>query len=596
MTLEIGLILIVIGIVSVLLVTERLRIDVVAILAMLTIAWLGLVTPAEAFSGFASNAVIAVIAVMILSQGLDRSGVTRLITKPILRIAGRSESRLIALLSATVGSLSGFMQNVGAAALFLPGLLRLSRTEGVSLSRTLMPVGFAAILGGCLTMVASGPLIILNDLLRQRDLQSYGFFAVTPIGIVLLAVGITYFLLLGRRLFPDTKTGTGSGTQKELIEDWQLPTTIFYFTIPDSSPLVGNTRERVRLWEDYNLHLLALEADGDVLYAPWRHTSFLSGQQLALLGSREDIVRFAEDQGLRELGRQRGLSSALESGDEAGFAELVVRPRAGIKGLTLREIALRKNLGVEPILLMSGRRQVRSDFSDIPLEPGDTLVVFGTWATLASLRHDRNLVLVSQLEGRTHQGKNPLIAVLCFSLGIGLAVSGVQLSLGLFTGALAMILLGVITIDDAYRAVDWRTVFLLAGLIPLGVAMETTGAAAYIAGGATELAMDGHPLLLYSIVALVATVFSLLMSNVAATVVLVPLIIAIAAMAELDPRPLALLVAVSASNSFILPTHQVNALFMGPGGYRNKDYLKAGGIMTILFLLVAVMLTYLCYG
>ena len=596
MTIEIGLILVVMGIVSVLLITEKLRIDVVAILAMLTIAWLGLLTPAEAFSGFASNAVIAVIAVMILSQGLDRSGVTKLITKPILRISGRSESRLIALMSATVGSLSGFMQNIGAAALFLPSLLRLSRTEGVSLSRTLMPVGFAAILGGCLTMVASGPLIILNDLLRQRDLQSYGFFAVTPIGIALLAVGITYFLLLGRRLFPDTETGTASGTQEELIEAWQLPTTISYFTIPDSSPLVGSTRERARLWEDYNVHLLALEADGDVLYAPWRHTSFVSGQQLALLGSRENVVRFAEDHGLREPGRQSDLSSSLESGDEAGFAELVVRPRAGIKGLTLRRIALRKNLGVEPILLMSRHQQVRSDFSDVPLEPGDTLVVFGTWATLASLQQDRNFVLVSHIEGHTTQRKKPLVAVLCFSLGIGLAVSGVQISLGLFTGALAMILLGVLTIDEAYRAIDWRTVFLLAGLIPVGVAMETSGAAAYIAGGATELAMGGHPLLLYSIVALIATIFSLLMSNVAATVVLVPLIIAMAAMAELDPRPLALLVAVSASNSFVLPTHQVNALFMGPGGYRNRDYLKAGGIMTILFLVVAVMLTYLCYG
>jgi di/tricarboxylate transporter len=171
-----------------------------------------------------------------------------------------------------------------------------------------------------------------------------------------------------------------------------------------------------------------------------------------------------------------------------------------------------------------------------------------------------------------------------------------QLSLGLLTGALGMILLGVMTIDEAYRSIDWRTVFLLAGLIPLGIAMESSGAAAYLAGGAARLAATQPHMVLYFAVGALATVFSLLMSNVAATVLLVPLAIAVAGTAVLEPRPLALLVAVCASNSFILPTHQVNALFMGPGGYRNRDYLKAGGLMSVLFLGVAVCVTYLWYA
>ncbi len=595
MTLEIALVLAVVVLASALLVTEKLRIDVVALLVLLAVAWLGFVTPAQAFSGLASNAVVAVIAVMILSYGLDRSGITRLLTTPILRMAGRSEARLIALMSAAAGVLSGFMQNVGAAALFLPTLVRLSRTEGVSLSRILMPVGFAAILGGCLTMVASGPLIILNDLLRQRELQAYGFFAVTPIGVALLVAGIAYFLVIGRRFLPRGSTEKDTSAQKELIDAWDLPTTISYFSIPEHSPLVGKTRESAALWQELNLHLLALEENGDVLYAPWRHTAFVAGQQVALLGSRENAERFASINGLREVGEGGRLRRILQSGDEAGFAELVVRPRAPQKGQSLREIALRKTIGVEPILLMSATSEMRSDFSDVPLNAGDTLVVFGPWSTLASLQRDRNFVLVSRVEGTVQQPRKPKIALACFLLGIGLAVSGVQLSLGLFTGALAMILLGVITIDEAYRAIDWRTVFLLAGLIPLGIAMESTGAAAYIAGAAAEIASGSHPLLLYLIIGVLATVFSLLMSNVAATVVLVPLTISISIMAGLDPRPLALLVAVCASNSFILPTHQVNALFMGPGGYRNRDYLKGGSMMSLIFLLIAVGVMYLCY-
>ena len=226
MTTEIAIVLLLVLVSSVLLVTEKLRIDVVALLVMLATAWLGLITPAQAFSGLASNAVVAVIAVMILSYGLDSSGLTQHITRPLLRLSSDSEARIVILLSSAAGILSAFMQNVGAAALFLPALLRLARTRGLSLSRTLMPVGFAAILGGCLTMVGSGPLIVLNDLLKQRSLPTYGLFSVTPLGILLLGAGIAYFVLLGRRLLPSGGNDARPGHQQELIQAWNLPTSV----------------------------------------------------------------------------------------------------------------------------------------------------------------------------------------------------------------------------------------------------------------------------------------------------------------------------------------------------------------------------------
>jgi len=595
MTTEIGLVLAVILVVSVLLATEKLRVDVVAMLAMVGVAWLGFVTPAQAFSGLSSNAVVAVIAVMILSRGLDHSGVTRYLTGPILKLAGPREARLIALVSATVGTLSGFMQNVGAAALFLPALLRLSRTQRFPLSRLLMPMGFAAILGGCLTMVGSGPLIILNDLLRQRGEDSFGLFAVTPLGVALLSGGILYFLLLGKRVLPKPAELPESTPQEEIIDAWGLPTSISLLGIPHDSPLVGKTPESALLWTDYKLHLLALEEEEDVLYAPWRHTAFSPGQQLALLGTDKDASRFVSDFGLKTLGNQTSLSQLLHSGEEAGFAELIVRPRAAARGLSLRQIALRKNYAVEPLVLTSGSREERGDFSDVPLAVGDTLVIHGPWANIKSLENDRNFVLLTPVEGGAHTRRRPALALLCFAAGITLALLGVQLSLGLLSGALAMVLCGIITIDEAYRAVDWRTVFLLAGLIPLGIAMETTGAAAYIAGNAVGLAAGSHPMLLFLVVGVLSTLFSLFMSNVAATVLLVPLVISMANLAGVDPRPLALLVAVCASNSFVLPTHQVNALLMGPGGYHNRDYIRAGGLMSVLFLAIAVSLIYLFY-
>jgi di/tricarboxylate transporter len=186
--------------------------------------------------------------------------------------------------------------------------------------------------------------------------------------------------------------------------------------------------------------------------------------------------------------------------------------------------------------------------------------------------------------------------MICFLGAVALAVSGAPLSVGLLTGAVAMVVLRVVPIDEAYRAVDWRTVFLLAGLIPLGIAMDNTGAAAYVANQMMHVLKGGHPLLVYGAFALLSTLFSLFMSNVAATVLLVPLVMLLAQGAGMDPRGIALLVAVCASNSFVLPTHQVNALLMSPGGYRNADYLRAGGIMTVVFIAIAVVMIYGIFG
>jgi di/tricarboxylate transporter len=595
MTPQIALVLGVLGVTIVLFVTERLRVDVVAILVMLILAWLGLVTPAEAFSGLASNAVVSMIAVMILGYGIDRSGVMRRVTRPILRAAGSSERRLTGIVGAAVGLLSGFMQNIGAAALFLPAMLRLSKRTGLPASRLLMPMGFAAILGGTLTMVGSGPLIILNDLLRQAGEARYGLFGVTPIGAALLAAGIGYFVLLGRRVLPPgTTTEEGPTAQQAIVEAWQLPSTIWQFAVPPDSPLVGKTHEAAGLWTQYGVNLLALAEGEEVLYAPWRHERFAAGQELAVLGEEARVRRFADDVRLQLLDAS-GRLAALRRSECAGFAELIIPPRSPIAGKTLRQMAMRKTYSVEPLVLLSGAREQRGDFSDQELSTGDAIIVFGKWEHIRAMGDNRRFVLTTPVEAVAPGEARPVAAVVCFALALGLALSGVRLSVGLLTGAIGMVLLGVITMDEAYRAIDWRTVFLLAGLIPLGIATKHSGAAAYLAHQAMGLLSHAGPIGVLLAVALLSTLFSLFMSNVAATVLLVPLVVIMGHEVGVSPRALALLVAVCASNSFVLPTHQVNALLLSPGGYRNSDYLRAGGVMTLLFLVVVVTLFHLFY-
>ncbi|MBF0253956.1 MAG: SLC13 family permease [Candidatus Omnitrophica bacterium] len=599
MTPDIALVLAVLGVTILLFVTEALRVDVIAITIMVALPWLGLIQPAEAFSGLASNAVVAVIAVMIVSHGLDRSGVVGYITRPVLRAAGTSERKIVAMFSAAAAGISALLQNIGAAALLLPALLRISKKTRIPAARLLMPMGFVAILGGTLTLVGSGPLIILNDLLGQAGLAPYGLFSVTPIGLVLVAGGIIYFLILGKTVLPARTAqaapegDTPESPQHEMIQTWQLPDTMRRCVIPAGSRLAGMTREEVGLWNTYRLHVLSLTQDRDVVHAPWRFTRFSAGQELQLLGEEDDFKRFVDDYALTATSLSRSGQGGTES---AGFAELVIPPHSSIPGKTMRQLALRNTHGVEPIILLSAKQQHRGDFSDIPLGVGDVIVAYGPSENLLAMGDNQQFALLTTVElPEKASARKPLRAVLCAAVAVVLALSGAHLSVALFSGALGMILLRVMPMDDAYKAVDWRTVFLLAGLIPLGVAMEKTGGAEFIASGMMRLPHGGYPLVILTGVAILATLFSLFMSNVAATVLLVPLVVSIGQSSGISPRALALLVAVAASNSFVLPTHQVNALLMGPGGYHNRDYVRAGSIMSILFIVIAVGLVYSFY-
>ncbi len=591
---EIGLVFFFLVVTVYLFSREQLRVDVIAILIMLGLAWTRLVSPAEAFSGFSSNAVIAVIGVMILGFGLDRSGAMNNITRFLLKTGGENERKLIVLVSAAAAVLSAFMQNIGATVLFLPVLIRISRSGRISLARILMPMGFASILGGTTSMVGSGPLIILNDLLKQDNLEKFGLFSVTPIGLPLVAVGIGYFLLFRHVILPKGDSKARPTIQQEMVETWHLPQTVFYYSIPSGSRIVGRTREEIKLWTVYKLNLLIVQEGNSILHAPWRDFRFSAGQTLVLLGGHDNAERFAQEFDLLSKNSHGQLQDLLSTSG-SGFAEVIIPPRSGYVGYTLRDMAMRKNYSVEPIILLSGSSELREGFSDQLLKPGDTFVVFGPWENIKAMDDKKDFVVVTPTESSSPKHSQSFKALFCFAGAVTLAILGFSLSLAFFSGALAMILLRIISIDDAYQAVDWRTVFLLAGLIPLGIAMDKSGTVGYLAHQLMYVLQGQHPLLILLAVAVLSTVFSLFMSNVAATVLLVPLVINMGRLASLDPRMLALLAAVCASNSFILPTHQVNALLMSPGGYHNSDYLKAGGIMTIIFIILAVGIVYSFY-
>ena len=578
----------------ILFILDVIRIDLVAILCMLTLGWSGVLEPFEAISGFSSNAVFAMMAVMVMGYGISQTGIMERFSNRILKLASHSKVKLILLVLLSVGLISAFMQNVGAVALFLPVILTIARKKNYSPSMLIMPMGFAAILGGTLTMVASGPLIILNDLLKDSGLQPFGLFHVTPIGLILLLTGILYYLFLGKYILPGETKEKKLPEQKLVIDTWHLHYQVYHYFISGESSLVGKTPENARIWDRYELNILALSKEKEIVYAPWRETYFKAGQELALLGNKENIQQFAQDYGLHLKEGLKNLQD-YERPEKAGFTEVVIPPRSDFIGKNIRQLAIRKNFNIEPIMVFSQGREVKGDFSDRKMMIGDILIFHGMWKNLNRLKESNQVIVITSIKKEKGKKDKSWVAIACFLGGVSLAIAGFPLSISLFSGAVAMVLAGVLKIEDFYSAIEWKVVFLIAGLIPLGIAMQKTGTASFLAEKMIIVVQGSHSLLILFSIAVLSTLFSLFMSNVASTIVLVPIIINLAGMVQLDPRPLVLMVAVCSANSFVLPTHQVNAMLMTAGGYQNKDYLRAGGIMTLLFLMVVTIVFYLFY-
>ena len=566
----------------------------------------GLVDTQRIFDGFASNAVMSIIAVMIIGAGLDKTGIMTRVAAFILKTGGTTETRIIPIISSTVGFISSFMQNVGAAALFVPVVSRISARSGLPMSRLLMPMGFCAILGGTVTMVGSSPLILLNDLIAtsnhampdDQQMHAWSLFSVTPIGVALVISGILYFVIAGRFVLPSgaKDNGTTAANTMDYFQDiYGIDYNLFEIVVPDDSELVGKHLEDVE--SSNRIRIIANKRSGqETRIGPntlARDTGIEGGMVLGVVAAPGNLKNFVEKFALKQRSELRSFSESL-SASKAGIGELVIPPGSQLIGKSARDVWMRKTYGIALIALHRNGETIREgdNIRDMPLAAGDTLVVHTAWDALARLEHDRNFVVVTT--EYPHEEERPHKvgwAGIFFTIALSLVLfTDLRLSVALLTGAIGMILSGVLKIEEAYEAVSWKTVFLLASLIPLGLTVETSGTAKWIAEQTLHVVGEMPVWVIQSAVAVLATFFTLVMSNVGATVLLVPLAVNIAIGVGADPALFALTVAIATSNSFLIPTHQVNALIMGPGGYRVPDFMKAGGIMTVLFLVVSMVM------
>lgn len=603
-SLEIATTLGISGFAILLFISERVTVDVAALLVMLLIGlagqmpWIHPPVPATLlFSGFSSNAVISVIAIMILGAGLDKTGLMDQVAILVLGSSRHSERRIVAKLSTSIGLVSAFMQNVGATALFLPVVSRIATEAAIPVSRLLIPVGFCAILGGTLSMVGCSSLIILNDLIQSANtvlavdssqLRHFGLFDVTPIGIALLVCGILFFSLFGRQLLPDTRTDhcTDGHIGTIRTDTWAPGVAIFETRISPQCGLHGKT---IRQIEDSGTapQMISFRSGSEVQISPSRDDIIWAGSTVLISGPEDTVRDFARDHQLdlrKVSASDRNLHSRF-----SGLCEVVIPPGSRWVGHSVGEIRLRRHYSASLIAVHRGTGMLVDNLRALKLQSGDTLLLYCRWTDLASMAKNRDFVVASDYPKNMTRPEKLPVALGCFGFAMSLVLlTNTMVPLALLSGALAMVLTGVLSMDEAYRSIGWKTVFLLAGLIPLGIAFNRSGTATWLAQTLLLLCAGLPAWIVQFALAVIATALTLVISNVGATVILVPLAMSIALDIGADPSVFALTVALATSNSFLIPTHQVNALIMGPGGYRVRDFTRAGGLMTLLYLLILV--------
>ncbi len=592
---------------------EVFRVDVIAILILVIIGlsslipgYEGLIAPSELFTGFSSNAVMSIIAVMVLGAGLDKTGALDRLAGQILKIAGDTERTILIMVTGTVGWMSGFIQNIGAAALFLPVTDRISKRSGVSSNRLLMPMGFCAIMGGTLTMVGSSPLILLNDLITAsasnlpshvEKLQTFSLFDVTPVGITLLVTGISLFFLFGRFILPSGPyKALETGAAANYFQDtYGITGQVYELYVPSESSIVGSTVEQVEDESGYEERIIAIYANGKIVVEPEMGQQIEANSHIAMMGRHDQIKKNAWSFGLK---MKEKINIFQETFDpiSSGVAEVVIPPSSSAIGKSMSQLQSRKNYGVTIVAIYRNEEPIRRNVANVEVRAGDSLIVYCLWRDLQKFARTFEIVVVTDFPREDHNPDKFFHALAIFGVALSLVMfTNLQLSIALMTGAVLMILAGVIKIEEAYQSIGWQSVFLLASLIPLGLAVEQTQTALWIAQHVVEL-LEGVPATVFMIaLGVIASIFSLLISNVGATVLLVPIAINVALEVGANPSIFALVVALCCSNSFIIPTHQVNAMIHGPGGYRVTDFMRAGSIMSILFLVVVITMANVFY-
>jgi di/tricarboxylate transporter len=569
-----------------LLITERLRNDLVAVLIIVALAVAGVLQPAEALAGFSSEPAIVVAAIFVLSAALRQTGLSDLIGSWIGRLAGRSYGRVIAVIMSTVALLSAFTHHLTTTAVMLPVTLDLARERDLPPSRLLMPLSFAASLGTTITIIGAPAFLIASAALQQAGRPGLAIFSIAPIGLALSAVGTLYILLFGRLVLPARAGGDSGGTRFRLEQ---------YFTelaIQPDSPFLGQTVAAVESDESYHFQVVAWMRGGRHLPRPYADRPLAAGDVLLVRTTPEEIIAFRQEAGLElQPVAKYGAPEAADADEIPDrLVQAVVAPDSDLLERTIGEIDFRQRYGAIMVGIWRKRGWIQQELSRIRLRAGDVLVLQGDEQSLGRVQSDRAFLMLVPFHGEARPRRRAALAGLIMLATVVVTALGLlSIEIAVLAGAAAMVLAGCITPRQAYRAVDARIFVFIAGALPLGAAMQKTGVADLLAGWLHgSVAGWSQTLVLLLIFAIVA-VLTQFMSDAATTALFAPIGVALAHALGQPPEPYVVTIAMASVAAFLTPIgHHGNLLVYGPGRYQFADFVRAGTPLTILSGLVVV--------
>jgi di/tricarboxylate transporter len=568
---------------------EKVSVDLVAMLAFSALLVAGILTPAEAFSVFSNDAAITIAGLFVVSGALERTGAIEAIGRFLQRIGGKTDLSLLLLVLPIVAILSAFVNNTPIVVVFLPIMISLAAQRQIRSSRLLIPLSYAAIFGGTCTLIGTSTNLLVSSTAAKLGAEPLSMFELTPLAVILGAAGLLYLLTIGRKLLPERETLAA------LLQTTESRQYLTEAAIAQGSPLVGKKLEQTPLKGLPNSRILDVTRGGDVLKTPLNEIVLEQGDRLRLTTVLSTMMEIKELKGL-ELLPYANLGLETVGVQKAMFVECMIGPDSELIGRTLREINFRQRFGVLILAIHREGVNLRENFENVPLRIGDTLLIEGGQAAIQQLRENRNLLMLVDVPRVARRRPRMWIPALTLLAIVVLATANVlPIAVLALIGALTVVLTGCLAVEEAYRAINWRIIFLIFGMLSLGMALEKTHGASLIAetliGAVQWVPPHLQPWVMLSLVYFMTSLLTEFLSNNAVAVLLTPVAIDVALALNVDLRPFIVAVAIGASASFATPIgYQTNTLVYGAGGYLFRDFLKIGTPLNLMFWVLATLL------
>lgn len=584
MTLSIALLLGLILLALVLFAWDRIEADVIAIGLMVTLSLTGLLPIDRAFEGFGSDTVMLILGLLLLNSALQRNGVMEITGGVIVRLTGHNPHALLAVIMVAAAAVSAFMSNTASAAFFLPVVLGIVAKAGLAPGKFLLPLAFACILSSSVSLISTSTNLVINGLMKQAKLPEMGLFELAPVGIPITVVGLLYVYFIGRHFLPDRQ---GTEETKTRFGHWPYLTEVIVQT---DSPLVGKTIAAAGLSSELDLTVVRVVRNQKE-YLSANPDLFLAAEDILLVeASREDLLKIKETKGL-EIRADVKFSEFAQKSSDRQFVEVILMPSSRLVGRTLKSFRFRERYQLQVLGLSRRGETIQRKLSQVTLRVGDVLLVEGHPDHLHILQDDPHLRVINQVEVAPPNRRKALLSVVIFIAAILLATCKIMpLALAVLLGVVVIFVTGCISPREAYREVEWKAIMLIGSMLSLGIAMDHTGAAKYLAQQLVISTQGTHPYWLLAGFFILTVVLTQPMSNQAAAVLVVPIAIQTALAADQNPRTFCMMIAVAASCSYLTPLEPACLMVYGPGRYKFSDFLRVGFFLTLIIFGLALWL------